>query len=59
MESSLDDNLKDDLKLKLEAKLNIVNLRAISVNSNVFAAIFSNLTKENLKSIGSKNYLNI
>jgi hypothetical protein len=53
MESLLDDELKEDLKLKLETKLNIVNIRAITVNSNILAAIFSNLTKENVKSMSN------
>ena len=44
----------DDLKLKTESKLNIVNIRAISVNSTFLAAMFSNLTKENIKAIGKQ-----
>jgi hypothetical protein len=44
----------DGLILKSEIKLNILNVKGIAVNQNYLAASFSDLSKDNLKTIGNK-----
>ena len=41
----------DGLILKLEIKLNILNVKGIAVNQNYLAVSFSDLSKDNLKTI--------